>query len=128
MTNYGNDLKGARNITETRRKTDMNKNIRTIGQIASIFGIVFIVFAVFAAIVNYEGITAQYGNSISIQALQYTLLNAMLPYLLYAALSFTIAGVIMRSTKEPAAPEEIAPEEMKPKEMPPEQERDEPTP
>ena len=101
----------------------MNTSIRTIGQIASIFGVIFVVFAVFAALVNYEGITAQYGSGISIQALQYTLLNAMLPFLLYAALSFTVAGVIMRATKERAAPEEA-----KPPEMPPQPERDEPTP
>jgi len=124
--NYGNDLKGAYNITETRRKTDMNIKIRIIGQIASIFGIIFVVFAAFAAIVNYEGITAQYGSSVGIEVLQYTVLTAMLPYLLYAALSFTVAGVVMRSTKEQAAPEETKPQEMP--EMPPQQERDEPTP
>jgi hypothetical protein len=125
-TNYGNDLKGACNITESRRKIDMNMNIRIIGQIASIFGIIFVVFAAFAAIVNYEGITAQYGSSIGIEVLQYTLLTAMLPYLLYAALSFTVAGVVMRSTKPQAAPEETKPRETS--EVPSQSERDDPLP
>ena len=107
----------------------MNKNIKTVGQIASIFGIIFIVFAVIAAIVNYQGLTlSNPGSSLSLQVLQYYILNAMIPYLLYAALSFTVAGVIMRSTREPVEPEEAVVEEMKPAEVPPEQERDEPTP
>ena len=105
----------------------MNTNIRIVGQIAAIFGVVFIVFAVFAAIINYNGITAQYGG-VSIAMLQYSLLAAMLPYLMYAALSFAVAGVIMRSTKEPVAPEQASTMEPKPEEMPPETERDEPLP
>ena len=105
----------------------MNANIRIVGQIAAIFGVIFVVFAVFAAFVNYNGITAQYGG-VSIEMLQYSLLAAMIPYLLYAALSFAVAGVIMRSTREPAAPEQTAPMETKPQEMAPETERDEPVP
>jgi len=105
----------------------MSTNIRIVGQIASIFGVVFIIFAAIAAIVNFNGITAQYGG-VSIQMLQYSLLAAMLPYLLYAALSFAVAGVIMRSTKEPVSSEQTPLAETKPNETPAETERDEPLP
>jgi len=105
----------------------MNTNIRLVGQIASVFGIVFVIFAVIAAIVNYNGITAQYG-AVSIQMLQYSLLDAMLPYLMYAALSFTVAGVIMRATKEPVALEKTPLAGPKPEETSPETERDQPMP
>jgi uncharacterized membrane protein YesL len=72
---------------------------KIVSQIASGFGIVFIVFAVFAAFINYEAITLQ-SSLVSASSLQIYILNAMLPFLLYSVLSFIVAGVTMRSSRE----------------------------
>jgi hypothetical protein len=88
---------------------------RIVGQIASGFGIVFILFAAFSAFINYQAITIQSGSFISASYLQVYILNAMLPFLLYAVLSFLIAVVTLHATggaKKAEAPrqEEIAAE------------------
>ena len=77
---------------------------KIIGQVSSIFGVIFVIFAAFAAIVNYEGTTAL-SAFVTAGILQYYVLNGMLPFLLLAALSFTVSGVIMRSTRETVAEE-----------------------
>ena len=95
-------------IDQSRGKK-MN-NYRIIGQVASVFGVIFVVFAAFAAIVNYLGITAEYAV-VTTSVLQYYVLNGMLPFLLFAALSFTVAAVLTRSSRDETA-------EMKPEELP----------
>jgi hypothetical protein len=88
-------------------------NWRVIGQIAAGFGIIFIVFAALEAFVNYQAITIQQGF-IPAGYLQVYVLNAMLPFLLFAVLSFVVAAVTMRSGKDyvEKAPAEIQPAEI----------------
>ncbi len=96
----------------------MNTNVRIIAQIASIVGVVSVVFAALAAIVSYGGITAQYGT-VPVSILQYSLFNSMIPYLFFAVLAFTVAGVISRSSRENVEPQEIKPVEAQPEVAPP---------
>jgi large-conductance mechanosensitive channel len=91
----------------------MNPYVKSVGQIASIFGVIFVVFAAFAAIVNYIGLSQQAQAYLSVGLLEYYLLNAMLPFLLLAALSFTVAAVLNRASRnggaeEPKPAEELA--------------------
>jgi uncharacterized membrane protein len=88
-------------------KREMN-NWKIVGQIASGFGIIFIVFAVFAAFINFEINTYQYGSSAPAGFIQVSALASMLVFLLFAVLSFVVAGVIMRAAKE-KVDEEIEP-------------------
>ena len=87
----------------------MNLYVKSVGQIASIFGVIFVVFAAFAAIVNY--IAASQQAYLSVGLLEYYLLNAMLPFLLLAALSFTVAAVLNRASRNSGAEESKPPEE-----------------
>jgi hypothetical protein len=70
---------------------------RTIGQIGFGFGIISVVFAAFAAFVDYQLNTIQYAI-IPSNFIMTSALEAMLPYLLLAVLSFTVAGVTMRKS------------------------------
>jgi hypothetical protein len=71
---------------------DYSTIARTIGRIAVGFGVVFIIFSAFSAFITYQAISLTQGYYISSGVLQVNILNAMLPYLLYAALSFIVAG------------------------------------
>ena len=75
-------------------------NWKIVSQIAFGFGIIFIVFAVFAAFINFEINTYQYGSSAPAGFIQISALASMLVFLLFAVLSFVVAGVTMRATKE----------------------------
>jgi hypothetical protein len=75
-------------------------NWKIVGQIASGFGIIFIVFAVFAAFINFEINTYQYGSNAPAGFIQVSALASMLVFLLFAVLSFVVAGITMRATKE----------------------------
>jgi hypothetical protein len=90
-------------------------NWRIVGQIASGFGIIFIVFAVFAAYINFNLIPYQYGSSAPAGFIQISVLASMLIFLLFAVLSFVVAGITMRATKEKVN-EEMQP--MKPEALP----------
>jgi hypothetical protein len=84
-------------------------NWKIVGQIASGFGIIFIIFAVFSALINFEINTYQYGSSAPTGFLQVSALAAMLVFLLFAVLSFVVAGVTMRASKEKVGQEMEAP-------------------
>jgi hypothetical protein len=83
---------------------------KVVGQIAAGFGVIFIVFAAFSAFITYEAISLQ-GGMLPPGYLQVNLLNAMLPYLLYAVLSFVVSGLIIRAIREPVMTEEAVPDE-----------------
>ena len=83
---------------------DLN-NWKIIGQIASAFGIVFIVFAILSALINFEINNYEYGSAAPAGFIQVVALGSMLVFLLFAALSFVVAWVISRSTKENTAKE-----------------------
>jgi len=95
-----NDLKGDRNISLNLSEEYMN-NWKTIGQIASSFGIIFIAFAALAAFFEYETLSYLYGTVAPVGFIQFSVLNAMLPYLMLAVLSFIVAAASRRHTKEP---------------------------
>jgi hypothetical protein len=71
-------------------------NLKIVGQIASGFGIVFIVFAAFQAFVAYQQVAYQ---SPPASILQAYILSAMLPFLLFAVLSFVVGAVTIRQGK-----------------------------
>ena len=75
-------------------------NWKIVGQIASGFGIIFIIFAVFAALINFELNTYQYSCAAPAGFLQLSAVAAMIVFLLFAVLSFVVAGVTMRASKE----------------------------
>lgn len=74
-------------------------NWKIVSQIASVFGIIFVVFAAFAAFLNYQAVTMQAGL-IPEGYLQIYVLSEMLPYLLFAVLSFGVAAVTRHTVKE----------------------------
>jgi len=75
-------------------------NWKIIGQISSIFGIIFVVFAAFGAFLEYEALSYQYGSVAPVGFIQVNILFAMLPFLMLAVLSFVVAAVSRRFTKE----------------------------
>ena len=82
---------------------------KIVGQIASGFGIIFVVFAAFEAFVTYQAISYQYVSTPPAGFIQAYVLNAMLPFLLFAVLSFVVAAVTMRHIKD-AAEKQVQPE------------------
>ena len=67
--------------------------------------IVFIVFAVFAALMNFEINSSEYGSSAPAEFIQFSALDSMLVFLLFAVLSFVVAWVTMLSAKEKVSEE-----------------------
>jgi hypothetical protein len=90
----GENLKADNNIPHRLvQKMDYSTIAKPIGRIAIGFGIVFIIFSAFSAFITYQALSlSQTSYYISSGVLQVNILNAMLPYLLYAALSFIVAG------------------------------------
>jgi flagellar biosynthesis/type III secretory pathway M-ring protein FliF/YscJ len=80
-------------------------NWRIVSQIASGFVIVFIVFAIFAALINFEINSYEYGSSAPAEFIQVSALASMLVFLLFAVLSFVVAWITMRPTKEKVSEE-----------------------
>jgi hypothetical protein len=76
------------------------KNLKIIGKIATGFGIIFAVFAAFAALLEYETLFYQYGNTAPAGFIQVVILTAMLPFLMLAVLSFLVAAITRRAPKE----------------------------
>ena len=74
-------------------------NWKIVSQIATGFGIVFVGFALVAAWTNYELFPFQYGSGAPDRFVQLNFLASMLVYLLFAALSFTVAWITGRSVK-----------------------------
>ena len=81
------------------------KIAKVISRIASGFGVIFVIFAALSAFITYEAISIQSSGFIPSDYLQVNILNAMLPYLLYAVLSFVVAGVTSRAARESAEEE-----------------------
>jgi hypothetical protein len=84
-------------------------NWKIVGKIATGFAIVFVVFAVFAAVITYNGMNLNPGYYPA-DAIQLAVLSSMLQYLLFAALSFVVAGFSMRAGKESTEVEKPLPE------------------
>ncbi len=74
--------------------------LKIVSRIAMAFGIAFVVFAALAAFVTYEQITIQYQSNIPASIVQLSVVNAMLPFALYAVLSFVVARFSSRATRE----------------------------
>ena len=77
-------------------------------------GIIFAVFTALAAITNYELNRVLYTSAAPSSLFIYSILTAMLPFLVAAILSFVVAIVISSATKLEAEEE---PEEKKTEEM-----------
>ena len=81
--------------------------------IATAFAIAFAVFAALTAILNYEALAIQYniGTNIPVSYVLVSILLNMLPFLLFAALSFIVAFVIARAENAPVKTEETSEEQ-----------------
>jgi len=73
---------------------------KIVKKIATAFGVVFIVFGALSTFVAYEQLDIQYGSSAPASYILLTSLNVMLPFLLYAVLSFVVAVFSSRLAKE----------------------------
>jgi len=124
MIENGNCLKGSVLIKKRPLGEMSMNNWKIVSQIASVFGVVFMVFAVFAALVNYEMLSIEYGSQAPAAFIQISAVDSMVVYLLFAVLSFVVAWITMRFTKEEVSEEtpseipepkhEAQTEEMKP--------------
>ena len=81
-----------------------------ISKIAWVSGIIFMVFTVLAAVINYELDKVLYLSTAPASLIDYSLLAAMLPFLVAAVLSFVVAayssqGAKSADEKEPEAQE-----------------------
>ena len=73
---------------------------KIVGRIASAFGVSFVIFATLYGFVAYEQLTIQYSQSgIPAIFVWVSVLGSMLPSMLYAVLSFVVAGFISRIDK-----------------------------
>ncbi len=72
-------------------------NWRIINKIALAFGIVFIVFTALAAIINYEFDRVYYTAAAPAGITDYSILTAILPFLVSAVLSFVVYALISRT-------------------------------
>jgi Na+/proline symporter len=84
------------------------ENWKVISRIAKGFGIVFVIFAAVAAFISYEDSTYRYVTTPPIGFVQVSILEAMLPFLTLAVLSFVVAGVTSRASRENDATTEQA--------------------
>ncbi|XES77367.1 MAG: hypothetical protein ACBZ72_00455 [Candidatus Bathyarchaeia archaeon] len=87
-------------------------NWKIVSQIASGFGIVFVAFAALTAFINFQAINIQAEIQRSIlpsDYLQVYVLDSMLPFLLFAVLSFVVAAVTMRNARSETDEEEQLP-------------------
>ena len=80
-------------------------NWRIINKIAFVFGIVFIVFTALAAVINYEFSKVLYESAAPASLFTYTILIAMLPFLVAAVLSFTVYALSSHAAKSEAEKE-----------------------
>ncbi len=83
---------------------------KIINKIALIFGLVFIVFTALAGVISYELDKLQYTSSAPAAFIAYTIIVAMLPYLVLAVVSFVVYIFSIDAEKEeekqPEMPEE----------------------
>ena len=70
------------------------------------FGIIFIVFSALAAIINYELDTTMYSAAAPATFIGLTVVTAMLPYIVLAVLSFTVAVITSKTTAKSAVEKE----------------------
>ena len=93
-------------------------NWRNITKFALASGIVFIAFMVIAGYVNYKIDRLLYSSSAPASFIDYTIFQAMLPFLVFAVLSFVVLALSLFSKKsedkketEPQPEQEAPPEE-----------------
>lgn len=85
-------------------------NWRIINKFALVSGIVFIVFTVLAGFINYEIDKLLYSSAAPASFIDYTILAAMLPFLVFAVLSFVVVALSSRAIKSEAEKEPEAQE------------------
>ncbi len=95
-------------------------NWRNITKFALASGIVFIAFMVIAGYVNFKIDRLLYSSSAPASFIDYTIFQAMLPFLAFAVLSFIVLALSLFSTKseakketEPQPEQEATPEKEK---------------
>jgi len=63
------------------------------------FGIIFVAFSGLAALINYELDKTLYTSAAPVSLIEMSILTAMLPFVASAVLSFSVSGVISRTTE-----------------------------
>jgi membrane protein implicated in regulation of membrane protease activity len=92
-------------------------NWRTISKIAVVFGIVFLIFAAFSAFLTYQDVILKYSPLVPANFIQVSILIAMLPFMLFAVLSFVVAALGSRAAKETTDKENQPPTQVAPAEL-----------
>jgi large-conductance mechanosensitive channel len=90
-------------------------NWKIINKFAVVSGIVFIVFTVLAGFINYQIDKLAYTSAAPANFIDYTIFAAMLPFLVFAVLSFVVAALSSQAAKSAAEKE---PEAQKTKTQP----------
>jgi mannitol-specific phosphotransferase system IIBC component len=80
-------------------------NWRIINKIAFVFGLVLIVFTALAAFINYEFDRSYYTSAAPAGITIYSILAAMLPFLLAAVFSFVVYALTLHAAKSVAEKE-----------------------
>ncbi len=78
-------------------------NWKIVSKIAMFSGIIILVFSAIAAFTTYELIAIQYkqyGTVAPMNVIEFNVLYAMLPYLLFAIIAFIISAVASRAIDE----------------------------
>jgi len=91
-------------------------NFTIFKKISLWFGVIFIIFTVLAGVINYLYNHVVYTSSAPASLFIYSVLTAILPYLLAAVISFVTFALISKEQKPPVVKEEPDTEEPKPKE------------
>jgi len=79
--------------------------MKTIQKITLIFGIVFLVFSGLAALITYQIDKLMYSSAAPASFIELGILQSMLPFLAFAAVSFVAMGLIWGQTKPTAETE-----------------------
>ena len=82
-------------------------NWKLISKFSLVFGVVFIVFAVIAGVINYQMDKLQYSSQVPMSFIDYSVIAAMLPFLVAAVISFV---VVVLSPQDAKSAEEKEPE------------------
>jgi hypothetical protein len=79
---------------------------KIVHKIANIFGIIFVVFIAVVAIVSYEMTTMMYLSPPPAAYIGLTIVTAVIPYIVAAVLSFTVAFATAAKASQPTEEKE----------------------
>ena len=72
-------------------------NWKIVSKIANLSGAVFAIFSAVTALINYEYFTSLYVSAVPAKLLAFSVITAIVPYVVAAVASFTVAAVVSRA-------------------------------